>query len=380
MRNAEFIQPDAVRQRITRVRAACQSKNLDAFLVRDVSSIVWLTAFDGVFDDEQAHALLVTPDQVLLHTDSRYSTAAREAAGAGPVVIDDERTSHAKFVAEQLALEQHNVHEVSLGIEDSIALADYRALQRAIEDEDSQVQLEETTDFIVDLRAVKDPSEIERMKAAQAITDAAFSHIVAYMRPGMTEREVQVELEYFMRQHGANSVAFPSIVAAGPNGANPHAIASEAKLEVGQCVVLDFGACAYGYCSDTTRTVFIGEPDAKLRAAYDAMRQANESVIAALKPGVTGADMHNLAEQILADAGFGGKMGHGLGHGVGIEVHEKPVLAPRNTLPLEPGNVVTVEPGIYFPGEFGMRLEDMGVVSDEGFEVFTQTTHDPVVV
>ena len=172
------------------------------------------------------------------------------------------------------------------------------------------------------------------MKAAQAVTDAAFAHIVGYMRPGMTEREVQIELEDFMRRHGAEGLAFPSIVAAGANGASPHAIPGQTVLEAGQCVVLDFGARAHGYCSDMTRTVFLGQPSQKMRDAYAAIRSANEQVEAALKPGVTGKAMH----------------------------------------------VVTVEPGIYLPGEFGMRLEDFGVITPDGFEVFTRSTHDPVIL
>ena len=200
------------------------------------------------------------------------------------------------------------------------------------------------------------------------------------MRPGMTEREVQIELEDFMRRHGAEGLAFPSIVAAGANGASPHAIPGQTVLEAGQCVVLDFGARAHGYCSDMTRTVFLGQPSQKMRDAYAAIRSANEQVEAALKPGVTGKVMHELAERALADAGFAGKMGHSLGHGVGIDIHEQPALSPRNEQPLVPGNVVTVEPGIYLPGEFGMRLEDFGVITPDGFEVFTRSTHDPVIL
>lgn len=238
----------------------------------------------------------------------------------------------------------------------------------------------ETTDLVVGVRAVKDAGEIARLKAAQAITDAAFSHIITFMRPGMTEREVQIELEDFMRRHGAEDLAFSSIVATGANGASPHAIPGQTRLEAGQCVVMDFGARAQGYCSDMTRMVFLGEPSAHLRDAYAALRQANEQVEAMLRPGVTGKQAHELAEEVLAQAGFGGKMGHGLGHGVGIDIHEEPVLSPRNDKPLVEGNVVTVEPGIYIPGEFGMRLEDFGVITERGFEVFTQSTHEMVVL
>lgn len=240
--------------------------------------------------------------------------------------------------------------------------------------------LHETSGFVLGLRAVKDADEVRRMRAAQAVTDAAFAHITSFMRPGMTEREVQLELEGFMLRNGASGLAFASIVAAGANGANPHAIPGDTRLEAGQCVVMDFGARALGYCSDMTRMVFLGEPDARLRRAYETLRRANEEVEAALRPGVTGAEAHELAERILAEGGFAGKMGHGLGHGVGIDIHEEPVLAPRNKQPLVAGNVVTVEPGIYLPGEFGMRLEDFGVVTERGFDVFTRSTHEMVII
>ena len=237
-----------------------------------------------------------------------------------------------------------------------------------------------THDVVLGLRAVKDEGEIARLKAAQAITDAAFSYIIGFIKPGMTEREVQLELENFMLRHGAEDVAFRSIVATGENGADPHAVPGATKLEAGQCVVMDFGAKLRGYCSDMTRMVFLGEPDAKKADAYRVLRHANETVEAALVPDMTGKEAHELAERLLAEGGYAGKMGHGLGHGVGIEVHELPLLNARYDTPLAPGNVVTVEPGIYLPGEFGMRLEDFGVITKTGYEVFTQSTHEMVVL
>ena len=386
------MQPGAAARRLERLRKACADQRMGAFLVRDTSNIAWLTAFDGVFDDESAHALLVDPQAAVLHTDSRYSEAARAAAlPEGSIVVDAQRATHAEFAAKSVAAlrekgrgraSQEGACEQAprfdLGIEDSLTLSNYRALESAFAE--SAVDLRETSGFVSGLRAVKDASEIARMKAAQAVTDAAFAHIVGFMRVGMTEREVQIELEDFMRRHGADGLAFSSIVATGPNGASPHAIPGATRLEAGQCVVLDFGARAYGYCSDMTRTVFLGQPDARMRSAYEAIRSANEQVEALLGPGVTGKEAHELAERVLAEAGFAGKMGHGLGHGVGIDVHEEPVLSPRNDRPLAAGNVVTVEPGVYLPGEFGMRLEDFGVITETGFEVFTRSSHDPVVL
>ena len=419
--------------RIARVRAACEEAGIDAFYARGTSNIAWLTAFDGVFDDETAHALVVTSERAVLHTDSRYSLACEAAAQGTLIEVDATRRAHAEVAAEvaravagaaRAAGDAHETaggaHEAadagarpeaarrfSLGIEDDMTLAEYRRLERAFAaGEDAAADsagtppaalaraaapasapssplwadLRETTNFVFGLRAVKDAGEIERMKAAQAITDAAFDRIVAFMRPGMTERAVQIELEDFMRRHGAEDLAFSSIVATGANGASPHAIPGETVLEAGQCVVLDFGAKARGYCSDMTRTVFLGAPEGEMLRAWETLRAANEAVEAAICPGVTGAEMHQLAEDILAEGGFGGRMGHGLGHGVGMDIHEEPVLAPRNKELLVPGNVVTVEPGIYLPGKFGMRLEDFGVVTETGFEVFTKSTHEAVII
>ena len=415
-------------KRLARLRGACAAGGMDAFYVRDTSNIRWLTGFDGVFDEERAHALLVTQDAVALHTDSRYAEAALAAAGGTGVEVDVARMTHAAFAAERMrrAAERSDARtggvpkRATLGIEDAITLAEYRQLQRAfgekaacaadagvpdaagamdagvpdaagvpgaasVEDAGAASacpgsRLRETSDVVVGLRAVKDAGEIARMRAAQAVTDAAFAHIVSFMRPGMTERAVQVELEGFMRRHGADDLAFPSIVAAGANGASPHAVPGDTVLEAGQCVVLDFGAKARGYCSDMTRTVFLGEPDARLRSAYETLRRANEQVERALRPGVTGKEMHELAERVLDEGGFGGLKAAKPCTRVGLDIHELPNLSPRNEAPLVAGNVVTVEPGIYVPGEFGMRLEDFGVVTEEGFQVFTQSTHDMVII
>lgn len=370
--------------RINKLREACVDAEIDAFFVRETSNVQWLSAFDGVFDEEDAHAMLVTPDGATLHTDSRYSEACKKAARAhgGVVEVNDERVSHAKFAAAALggACESALGESCSLGVEDSIALSGFRSLESAFAESLPNVQLRETSNFIVGLRGVKDADEIARMKAAQAITDAAFSHIITFMKPGMTEREVQIELEDFMVRHGAEGLAFPSIVACGANGASPHSVPGATKFEAGQCVVMDFGARAQGYCSDMTRTVFLGEPSERLRSGYAAIRDANEQVEAVLRPGMTGKEAHELAEHVLAEHGFAGKMGHSLGHGVGIDIHEEPLLSPRNGAPLVPGNVVTVEPGVYLAGDFGMRLEDFGVITENGYEVFTQSTHEMIVL
>ncbi len=368
-------------ERLARFRQALVQQGLDGFFMRNESDIRWLTGFDGIFDGEGAFSLLITADQALLHTDSRYGAATKRAVMGTAFTLSLESKPHSTVALEALSAQG----ELRLGVEESLTLGEYRRLLDAIEERAREhpamtVSVLPTEKEGVKLRAVKDPEELHRLKAAQAITDEAFSHIVTYIRPGMTERQVQRELEHYLLCHGASGLAFSSIVATGTNGASPHALPGDTPLEAGQCVTLDFGARFQGYCSDMTRVVFLGEPSETMRCAYAALRQANETVQAILKPGITGAEAHDCAEHILAEAGFGGTMGHGLGHGVGLDIHEEPTLSPRNKEPLQVGNVITVEPGIYLEDKFGMRLEDFGVVTESGFDVFSQSTHEIVII
>lgn len=365
------------RARLERLQAALAEAGMAAFYVRDTANIEWLTGFTGVFDEEQAHALFVpaSGSHAWLHTDSRYVTAMEREAQGGPWVVDAEAKAFSAWARERASAA--GVAAPDLGIESGISLAEYRTLEEAF---GAGAAFKETKGLILELRATKDVTEATCLKAAQAVTDAAFAHITGFMRAGMTEREVQLELDWFMLSHGADGLAFPSIVACGENGASPHAVVSDKRLEQGQCVVMDFGARRRGYCSDMTRTVFLGEPKGRMLDAWLALRRANEAVEAMLRPGVTGKEAHELALSVLEEAGFGGLMGHGLGHGVGIQIHEEPVLSPRNDHPLAPGNVVTVEPGIYIPDAFGMRLEDFGIITEDGLEVFTSSTHEMVVI
>lgn len=367
---------------LNRMRACMREEGMACFCCTDLSNVKWLTAFDNVFDDEPAHLAFVSDDEAVLHTDSRYADAACRAACGGPWKVDASGGFHARWVADKLSRDGRKAPGdglPALAIEDSMSLAAFRRFEKSFEEKELPPAIE-TSDFVLKLRAVKDDVEIEAMKAAQAITDAAFEHIVSFMRVGMTEREVQLELEEAMRRLGAEDLAFSSIVASGANGAAPHSIPGEKVLESGDMVVLDFGARKGGYCSDMTRTVCMEYATEEAKRVYEAVRNANEAVERMLRPGVTGAEAHELAECILEHAGYGGKMGHGLGHGVGIDIHERPNLSSRNTEPLCAGNVVTVEPGVYLGGILGCRLEDFGVITPDGFEVFTQSTHELVII
>ncbi len=367
--------------RLDAFRKKLDEQGCDAFFMRSLSDIKWLTGFDGVFDDEPAHVLIIFDEALCLHTDTRYEEACHSGAQGSPIQVDASARSHAAFAADLLgAYGAEAGKKLVLGIEDTLSLGEYHRLQDAVKACGEDIDLRETHAVTAPARGVKDVNELERLRAEQAVADAAFAHIAGFVSPGMSERDVQLELEYFMLGHGASGVAFPSIVATGANAARPHAIPGDNRIEAGQALLLDFGARVSGYCSDMTRMLFIGWPDQRLRFAYQAIRDANEAVEAMLQPGVTGVEAQEKAERVLQEAGFGNMMGHSLGHGLGIDVHEEPVLATRNTAALEVGNVVTVEPGIYIPGEFGMRLEDFGVITHDGFDVFTQSSHDMVII
>lgn len=364
--------------RIARTREVMTEYGIDILYIRNTSNIMWLTGFLGVFDSEPAHVVLITQNCVLLHTDSRYSTALRARAQGTEFEIDDSKASFPDVLnafVDQHCDEFYDTGALVVGIEDTILLREWECLQA-----DCAYALHITTNLIEQLRAEKDNDEIEAFRQAQAITDQAFAYIITHMNVGMTELEVQRELDRVMFALGADALAFDTIVATGAHAASPHAQPTDALLCEGDAVVMDFGAKKNGYCSDMTRTVFMGEPNPTLQRAWRALRAANETCEAMISEGVQASDVHAMAEEILADHGFGGCMGHSLGHGVGIDIHELPTLSSANTNDLLQGNVVTVEPGIYVEGEFGMRLEDFGVVTDERFEVFTQSGHDMVII
>lgn len=368
--------------RLHKFREEFMSVGFDAYYLRDTTAIAWLTGFEGVFDSEQAHALFITRKGAWLHTDSRYEEACRKAAEDRAVAVDTMRVSHAKWAAEMAcnAFGANGPRPTSIAFEDTLTVREFHELEDAMYELHFTIDLLPLRDTALDLRAVKSDAEIQLIQKAQDITDACFQHIIGFIKAGMTEREIRNEMDEFMMRNGADGLAFPTIVATGAHAASPHAQPGDTVVQEGDCIVMDFGACYAGYCSDMTRCVFVGEPSQQLRDAYETLRDANESAEAMLKPGVSGKEAHDLAESKLEAHGFGGKMGHSLGHGVGMVVHEQPTLSPRNYQPLVPGNVVTVEPGIYIPEEFGMRLEDFGVITENGFHVFTKSTHDMVII
>ncbi len=239
---------------------------------------------------------------------------------------------------------------------------------------------EEADILIENLRLVKGEAEVAKIKTAQKIAEAAFENILNFIRPGVTEREIALELDFFMLKNGAESLAFETIVASGANSSKPHAVPSDKKVESGDFITMDFGATAEGYRSDMTRTVALTSVTEKQSLVYETVLAAQKAALEVLKPGLSCVEADVAAREVIEAAGYGGFFGHGLGHGVGIEIHEGPTLSPKGKGNLSPGNIVTVEPGIYLPGQFGVRIEDMALITLTGCENLTKAAKELIIL
>ena len=336
------------------VLAAAAERELDALLVSNLVNIRWLTGFTG-----SNAAAVLGPAQRRFVTDFRYLSQVAEQIGE-----DWEREIDSdllKRVAGGLP-----DGPFKLGFDDThLTVKQHAQLAELTGDGDELV----AAGAIVEaLRAVKDPAELDAIRAAQKVADAAFEEVVS---AGITERDVALDLEIAMRRRGASGASFPPIVAAAEHGALPHAEPRDVPIPAGTLVVIDWGAQLGGYASDCTRTVATGELDPRDRAVYDVVLAAQEAALAAVRPGPTGQEVDAIARAIIDDAGHAEHFGHGLGHGVGMEVHEGPRLSKVGKDPLAAGNIVTVEPGVYVPGAVGVRIEDLVAVTTDGHDVLT---------
>ncbi|WP_077597743.1 M24 family metallopeptidase [Olsenella urininfantis] len=363
--------------RVARLRGLMEERGYDAVILRNNPDLRWLTGAERCFDDEPAHTAFVTAEKLCFHTDSRYYNSFQERLGAdGPWAMDMDLVSPAGWAAERVLQERCRV----VAVEDSCTLSFFDAFNAACDSVSIACLTPRMHEDIADLRMVKDDEEIELMRHAQSITDAAFEHICGFIHAGQTEQEIRVELENYMLGHGADGLSFDTIIAAGPNGANPHAQPGPYVVREGDLIVMDYGAAYHDYHSDMTRTVCVGQPSNEQRRVYDIVREAHERCAAAVRPGCIGSDIHNLAVKVISDAGYGEYFQHGLGHGVGLEIHERPNFGRSYDRPVPAGSVVTIEPGIYLPGKFGIRLEDFGVIGEEGYLPFTESSHELRVV
>ncbi len=363
--------------RLRRLRELMESRGYDAVVLRNNADIRWLTVATRVLDDEVAHTAVVTAQGAWLHTDSRYYGSFVERMGEnGAWRIDMEPDAHAAWLANKI----RELRLRMVAIEDTITLGFFEELQTELNKCSCACLLPRLHGDLALLRLVKDEEELGLLCRAQQITDAAFDHICGFIEPGLTELQIRAELEAAMLAHGAHGLSFETIIAAGPNGANPHARPSERVVCTGDMIVMDYGALFGDYHADMTRTVCVGEPNTKQREVYDVVRRAHEACAEAARPNMSGRELHEIAVSVIADAGYGDYFKHGLGHGVGLEIHERPFAGrtSKDTIPV--GAVFTIEPGIYLPGEFGVRLEDFGVMTEDGYKAFTASTHELVIV
>lgn len=338
--------------RIERLRAALTEKDLDAALITERENVRYFSGFTGT-----AGYLFIMDSEQTLVTDFRYlEQAAAQAVG---FTITNVTEFDLQAAAKDCC---------AVGFEDlSLPYARYAKFCEKIN------KLSPMGQLLTNLRSVKDASEVDCIRRAAAIADQAFAHIVKWMKVGMTEREVALELEFFMRRAGASGLSFDTIVASGARGSLPHGTPTDKKLEHGELVVMDFGCVVDGYCSDMTRTVGIGDISAEQRAVYDTVLRAQTAVLEQIAAGENCAGLHKIAADII-DKAYPGRFGHALGHGVGLEIHELPTLSPKNDAPLAAGSVVTVEPGAYLPGVCGVRIEDLLFVGENQVE---NLTHSP---
>ena len=364
--------------RIARVRKMMEERGYDAVVIRDEANLRWLTGAKGTFDYtfEFPHVTFITADECYFHTDSRYFNTFQENLPAdSPWKLDMNVGTMPCWVAERARDTRSRV----IAVEDDMQIFFYFGIMRALEDLSITASLPQLHHDLQRMRAVKDDEEIALMRQAQSITDAAFQHMLTFIKPGLTEKEIRTELENFMFSNGADSLAFGSIVASGPNTANPHAVPSDRVVQRGDFVLMDYGAGYCDYRSDMTRTVVVGEPTPEQLDLYALVRRTHEECAAAVHAGVEGNDIFKLSRKIIGDAGYGDYYNHGLGHGVGIDIHEMPNFN-RSMNIIEAGSVITIEPGVYLPGIGGVRLEDYGVVTEDGYEPFTKSSHELQVI
>ncbi len=342
--------------RIDRVRARIEELGLDALLITDPSNRRWVSGFTG-----STGALLVDRERALFAADSRYWEQVAEQAPEFTLV----RVAGATMVTAPELLEGRGGGK--LGFEPaSMTVTLHGQWQQAIAalPESRRPALTPAPDAVEQLRMVKEPDELAAISCAVRLGDEAFRHAASVAAPGMTERQLAWEIQRFAMEHGAEALSFPTIIAGGPWGALPHAYPRDARLEAGQAVVMDLGVKVEGYCSDLTRTIFLGEPDGEFRRVYDIVLTAQTMAEERIEAGMTGRQAHEIAATVIAEAGHAEHFGHGLGHGVGLDVHEEPRLSPSGERVLEDGHVVTVEPGIYIPGWGGVRIEDQCVMEN----------------
>jgi Xaa-Pro aminopeptidase len=353
-----------------KLRQRLASGGMDALLVSHLPNVRYLCGFTG-----SAGLLLVAETGSVFFTDVRYDVQAREEVKGAKVVIA--RSGLVGALAEWVAAQRKKsgTKQWTLGIEaEHLTVAERKRLADGLP---SGLRLKNTAALVERARMVKDDGELALIRAAVELGASLFDRALEVMRPGVLETDVAAEMEYAARRSGAEGMSFTTIIASGARSALPHGRATKQAVAPGGFVVCDFGVILGGYCSDQTRTVWVGRASGpngnEARGAYDAVRDAQESAIASVRAGVSTGEVDAAARKVLQKAGLGRYFTHSTGHGVGLEIHEAPKIAAGQKEILQPGMVITIEPGVYLPGKWGVRIEDMVAVREGGCEVLTPT-------
>ena len=351
------------------IAAGLEAHHLDAVLLTCEANRFYACGFHSAGSDGIA---VVTRHHNYYFTDSRYIEAAENNLPGFTVRMTHPGSSEVERINEVIG--EHTIKK--LGFEENdMTYGDYLRYNEALHAVLVPMQAK-----IDAFRATKEPWEIELMRKAQAITDQTFSELCKIIQAGMTEKELEAELLYRLYKHGAEGPSFDPIVVSGPNTSLPHGVPGERKLEFGDFITMDFGCIYGGYCSDMTRTVALGFVSEEMDKVYKTVLKAQLAGIAATKAGVAGRDIDGTARKVIADAGYGDYFGHGYGHSLGILIHEAPNANTRNDQPMPAGAVVSAEPGIYIPDEFGVRIEDVTVITDTGCEILTKSPKNLIIL
>ena len=355
-----------INDRLSALRRKMAQENLGGIIISDRNNIFYLSGFSGSAGD-----LLITLDAAYIICDFRYLQQASEEC---PLYIIKDIKNGIYNIINEIVI-KHGISR--LGIEDRVVSnAVYSAMKRNIKG----AELVGTAGLVASLRVIKDATEIASLTKAAELAVGAFHNVLDKIRPGVAECEIAAELEYYMRKNGANGTSFESVVASGMNSAKPHGTASEKKIEIGDFVVMDFGCVYNGYCSDITRTVAVGNVTKEQQRVYNAVHFTQLKMLNLVAPGKKCSEIDGISRNLLDDFGYKEFFGHSLGHGVGTEVHEAPTLGPKGTDILQPGMIVTVEPGVYFDNFFGVRIEDTVLVTETGAKILCEAPKELIIL
>ncbi len=367
-----------IRERINRLKGKMRENQIDTIMIFSDENRRYLSGYTGEDSsyDETAGILVITEKQNILVTDARYDVQAENEAGDLYSI-----NCYTGKLADELIDILKDAKSKKIGVEASrLSYGEYRKLADNISKNNYDIEFGDASEILDLLRINKDDEEINEIKAALEIAETAFMEFRNRIKLGMTEKESAWLLEKLIREKGAESLSFPVIAAAGKNSALPHAIPGNKKLKKGEPLLFDFGAKLNGYCSDTTRTLVMGRPDEKFKKIYKILFDAQQLAVDNIKPGISAQDIDKTARDYIDATEFKGKFTHSLGHGVGLAIHEAPRLSKKDNTILEPGMVITVEPGIYLPEWGGIRLENMVMVTDNGACVLNKMDYNNYII